>query len=214
MIAATRCLHGKEVRDRFDEQVAKLYHDLDNGFTPIAWLLPSWLPLPSFRTRDVARVELQRRFNDVIEQRRLAQNLYGNEDLLETCMTAKYQRVNDGRAFTNDETVGILIALLMAGQHTSSSTTTWAGFFIAQDPDLQQRLYEEQLRVFGSSDRPVTLDDVNNMPLLWSTIRETLRLRPPIMTLMRKTTKTLKIRANGRDYVVPAGNQVGHDILI
>ena len=46
---ATRCLHGKEVRERFDEEVANLYHDLDNGFTPLAWFLPAWIPFPRYR---------------------------------------------------------------------------------------------------------------------------------------------------------------------
>lgn len=32
-----------------DERVAQLYADLDGGFTHAAWLLPGWLPLPSFR---------------------------------------------------------------------------------------------------------------------------------------------------------------------
>ncbi len=78
IFTATRCLHGREVRERFDEEVANLYHDLDNGyycafdidslwrsFTPLAWFLPPWIPFPSFRARDRARVELQRRFNEV-----------------------------------------------------------------------------------------------------------------------------------------------------
>lgn len=33
-----------------DERVARLYADLDGGFSHAAWLLPSWLPLPSFRS--------------------------------------------------------------------------------------------------------------------------------------------------------------------
>lgn len=40
---------GPEIRKRLDEKMAQLYWDLDGGFTPAAWLLPSWLPLPSFR---------------------------------------------------------------------------------------------------------------------------------------------------------------------
>jgi len=40
---------GKEIRSILDEKVAQLYMDLDGGFTAKAWLLPSWLPLPSFR---------------------------------------------------------------------------------------------------------------------------------------------------------------------
>ena len=40
---------GKEIRAKLDESMAQLYMDLDGGFTHAAWLLPGWLPLPSFR---------------------------------------------------------------------------------------------------------------------------------------------------------------------
>lgn len=115
----------------------------------------------------------------------------------------------DGRPVSDEEMVGLLIALLMAGQHTSSTTSTWMGFFLAQDPALQQRLYEEQLAVLGTKrDHSLTLEEVGRMYHLHSTLRETLRLRPPIMTLMRKCVKPLTISVNGKSYTIPAGNQV------
>ena len=40
---------GREIRQKLDEHVAQLYFDLDGGFSHLAWLLPGWLPLPSFR---------------------------------------------------------------------------------------------------------------------------------------------------------------------
>lgn len=49
ILTASSCLHGKEIRGLLNEQVAQLYADLDGGFTHTAWLLPGWLPLPSFR---------------------------------------------------------------------------------------------------------------------------------------------------------------------
>lgn len=49
ILTASSCLHGKEIRSMLDERVAQLYADLDGGFTHAAWLLPGWLPLPSFR---------------------------------------------------------------------------------------------------------------------------------------------------------------------
>lgn len=49
ILTASSCLHGKEIRGMLDERVAQLYADLDGGFTHAAWLLPGWLPLPSFR---------------------------------------------------------------------------------------------------------------------------------------------------------------------
>ncbi len=43
----------------------------------------------------------------------------------------------DGRPLTNSEITGMCIGLLMAGQHTSSSTSSWLGFYLAQNPDMQ-----------------------------------------------------------------------------
>lgn len=40
---------GREIRERLDEHVAQLYSDLDGGFSHLAWLLPTWVPLPSFK---------------------------------------------------------------------------------------------------------------------------------------------------------------------
>jgi len=40
---------GKEIRSILDEKVAQLFWDLDGGFTALAWLLPTWVPLPSFQ---------------------------------------------------------------------------------------------------------------------------------------------------------------------
>lgn len=49
ILTASSCLHGMEIRSMLDERVAQLYADLDGGFSHAAWLLPGWLPLPSFR---------------------------------------------------------------------------------------------------------------------------------------------------------------------
>ena len=43
----------------------------------------------------------------------------------------------DGRQLSDDEIVGMLIGLLLAGQHTSSTTSAWLGFFIAGNKELQ-----------------------------------------------------------------------------
>lgn len=43
---------------------------------------------------------------------------------------SRYKKVYDGRATTDQEIVGLLIALLFAGQHTSSITSTWTGLYM------------------------------------------------------------------------------------
>ena len=50
----------------------------------------------------------------------------------------------DGRSLTDSEITGLLIGLLMAGQHTSSSTSSWIGFFLARDKHYQVRERERE----------------------------------------------------------------------
>ena len=45
--------------------------------------------------------------------------------------------LRDGRSLTDDEIIGMLIGLLMAGQHTSTTTSAWLGFFLAKNKSLQ-----------------------------------------------------------------------------
>ena len=47
------------------------------------------------------------------------------------------QRYRDGRPIPDHEIAHILIALLMAGQHTSSSSLAWTMLHIASRPDIQ-----------------------------------------------------------------------------
>lgn len=62
----------------------------------------------------------------------------------------------------------MLIGLLLAGQHTSSTTSAWMGFFLARDKDLQERCYAEQKAVCGDSLPPLDFDQVRlNLSLIY-----------------------------------------------
>lgn len=68
--------------------------------------------------------------------------------------------LRDGRPLTDDEIAGMLIGLLLAGQHTSSTTSAWLGFFLAKDKALQERCYAEQKAVCGENLPPLNFDQV------------------------------------------------------
>uniref|UniRef100_A0A3B1INM1 Cytochrome P450, family 51 n=1 Tax=Astyanax mexicanus TaxID=7994 RepID=A0A3B1INM1_ASTMX len=121
IVTASRCLHGREIRRMLDEKnVAQLYADLDGGFTHAAWLLPGWLPLPSFRRRDHAHREIKNIFYKVIEKRRQAAEK--EDDILQTLMDAQYkEHYKNTAAPDDDEIAGMLIESAFCGQHTSST---------------------------------------------------------------------------------------------
>jgi sterol 14-demethylase len=47
-----------------------------------------------------------------------------------------HQTYKDGREMSEREIAHLMIAMLMAGQHTSSATLSWALLHVADNPDV------------------------------------------------------------------------------
>ncbi|XP_073677629.1 lanosterol 14-alpha demethylase-like [Garra rufa] len=69
---------------------------------------------------------------------------------------------------------------------------------------LQERCYSEQKRVCGDDLPPLHYDQLKDLSLLDRCLKETLRLRPPIMTMMRMAKTPQKVG----EYIIPPGHQV------
>lgn len=134
IFTASRTLQGKDVRDALDKSFADLYHDLDGGFVPVNMLFPN-LPLEFNRKRDAAQKKMSDFYVDLIQKRRTGQNLDtdGGHDMIEALLGQRYK---NGRELGDREIAHIMIALLMAGQHTSSSTGSWAMLHLAENPEI------------------------------------------------------------------------------
>ena len=68
IFTAARTLQGKEVRQALESRFARLFEDLDGGFTPLNFLFPN-LPLPSYRRRDRAHDEMTEFYLDIMRKR-------------------------------------------------------------------------------------------------------------------------------------------------
>ncbi|KAF2765181.1 14-alpha-demethylase [Teratosphaeria nubilosa] len=206
---ASRSLQGKEVRERFDSTFADLYHDLDMGFTPINFML-SWAPLPQNRRRDAAQQKMAQVYMDIIQERRKAGNLRGEnneEDMISHLTTCTYK---DGTPIPDREVAHMMIALLMAGQHSSSSTSSWIILRLASRPDIAEELLEEQRRVLGTksagSIEELTYDDMARLPLHAQVVKETLRIHAPIHSILRKVKSPMQVE--GTPYTIPTSHSV------
>ncbi|ELR09648.1 hypothetical protein GMDG_04139 [Pseudogymnoascus destructans 20631-21] len=180
---ASRTLQGKEVRSRFNAEFANLFHDLDMGFTPINFML-HWAPLPQNRARDRAQRILSETYMEIIQERRAGNVPDENEhDLIRHLMASVYK---DGTPLPDKEISHMMIAMLMAGQHSSSSTSSWMMLNLAARPDIIEGLYQEQIRLLGADLPPLTYENLGKLTLNNAVLKETLRLHTPIHSILRK----------------------------
>jgi len=197
IFTASRTLQGKEVRQKFDSTFADLYHHLDMGFTPINFILP-WFPLPANRKRDHANHVLTQTYVDIINSRResTAKGEEIDRDMIWNLMSCRYK---NGTKIPDHEIAHMMIALLMAGQHSSSSTGSWIMLRLASRPDVMEQLYQEQLHILGAKAMldPPTHEDIRGLHLNSLVVKETLRLHAPIHSIMRAVKSPLQITTRG-----------------
>jgi len=192
---ASRCLIGHEFRADLTTIFARLYHDMEGGINLLAFLNP-YLPLPSFWRRDRARRRMGELISEIVAKRR-ASGAPG-QDFLQTFMDSRY---SNGRGLSDDEMTGLLLALIFAGQHTSSVLATWTGLLLLQNPEFLPPILRELESVFGDG-AEMSLPKLRSLVRLERAMKEAERLRPPFVVLARKVLRDFEY--NG--YRVPAGD--------
>lgn len=206
ILTASKSLMGDDMRAKFDTSFAQLYSDLDKGFTPINFVFPH-LPLPSYKKRDEAQRKISSTYMSLISERRLNGDIVAERDLIDSLMLNSTYK--DGVKMTDQEIANLLIGVLMGGQHTSAATSAWFLLHLAEKPELQEELYTEVLTVLaknGGSITDLTYEDLQEMPLVNNTIKETLRMHMPLHSIFRKVKKNLVVP--NTLYVVPEGHFV------
>ncbi len=123
-----------------------------------------------------------------ISERRSAGDLEGRVDILSLLVQAAH---DDGSPMTDREVRDELMTLLVAGHETTATALSWALERLTRNPDKLARLVAEV--------------DVGHEEYLDAVVKETLRLRPVILLVLRKLTSAFEL-ADGR--VLPAGAKV------
>uniref|UniRef100_A0A0E0EB00 Obtusifoliol 14-alpha demethylase n=2 Tax=Oryza meridionalis TaxID=40149 RepID=A0A0E0EB00_9ORYZ len=217
MLIASRCLLGREVRESMVDEVYELFRDLDNGLHLISTMLP-YLPTPAHRRRDRARQRLGEIFTEVIRSRRNSGTADNGDDVLQRLIDGRYK---DERALTDVEVVGLLVVLVFAGKHSSSSVSTWTGINLLSHPNHLAAVIAEQDRLMASRARTdddhdrVNYDTMQEMTTLHRCIKEALQLHPPAVAMFRQARKHFTVQTKeGKEYTIPGGHTVLSTILV
>ncbi|MFC3960404.1 cytochrome P450 [Nocardia jiangsuensis] len=179
---SSACLIGTKFREELDIRFAKLYHELERGTDALAYVDP-YLPIESFRIRDESRAALVDLVQGIMDQRR-ANPAAGKEDrdLLDVLISVPD---DDGNPrFDAGVITGIFISMMFAGHHTTSGTAAWSVIELLRHPEVLSGVVKEldELYADGSA---VSFNALRQIPNLEAVLKETLRLHPPLIILMR-----------------------------
>ncbi|MGW4335329.1 cytochrome P450 [Rhodococcus koreensis] len=179
---SSACLIGKKFREQLDGRFAHLYHELEQGTDPIAYVDP-YADIESFRRRDEARVQLVALVQDIMTGR-IQNPPQGREDrdMLDVLVSIKDEDGNE--RFTADEITGMFISMMFAGHHTTSGTAAWTLIELLRHPDYAKQVVAE-LDDLYSDGSDISFGALRQIPKLEAVLKETLRLHPPLIILLR-----------------------------
>ncbi|GJN04564.1 hypothetical protein PR202_ga22125 [Eleusine coracana subsp. coracana] len=211
MLISGQCLLGKEVREKMFGEVLTLLHQLIDNSLRLTTVLFPYAPTPTNRRRDKARVRLSELFAEIVRSRKSTTNQI-EEDVLQNLIDARHR---DGRPTTEGEVTGLILSLIFAGKHTSSTTSTWTGARLLNNPTWLAAAVKEQERIIEKyGENNITYNILQEMDVLQRCIKETLRMHPPAPSFLRTVHKNFTVRTReGDEYEIPRGHMVASPVL-
>jgi sterol 14-demethylase len=185
------CLIGKPFREQLDSSFAEIYHQLEHGTDAIAYVDP-YADIESFRLRDAAREQLVAKVQAIINSRKeRGEADREDRDLLDVLISIDMDA---------DTVTGIFISMMFAGHHTSSGTASWAMIELLRHPDVMVDVVKELDELYADGSE-VSFQALREIPVLESALKETLRLHPPLIILMRLVQEDFELLG----HTIPAG---------
>ncbi|KAL9396665.1 hypothetical protein Peur_010918 [Populus x canadensis] len=188
---------GRRVFGLQEQQKYLAFQALGNAY------IPGFRFLPTKKNRERWRIEKETREaikNLIKTNNRVKEN---SKNLL--CLLTSSYKNGDGR----EETLGVedvvneCKTFYFAGKETTADLVTWALLLLALHQEWQDKAREEVFSVYGRKELPVA-EKLNDLKIVNLILNETLRLYPPVLMLMRQTSK--KVRLGAID--IPADTQL------
>lgn len=197
------CLIGKPFRAELDHRFAEYYHQLERGTDALAYVDPYMKGVESFEIRDAARLKLVELVQGIIDKRHARGKVAREDrDLLDVLISLKNEDGTDH--FTAHLITGMFISMMFAGHHTSSGTAAWTLIELLRHPDTMAGIVAELDDLYADGSE-VSFQALRSIPNLEAALKETLRLHPPLILLLRVAKEDIEIGG----HLIPAGTMVG-----
>ena len=167
--------HGK---NELQEHIQRVFTMLNfRLFCPIPYW--RWIRLPPDRRLEAPVGRDQPRCRRV-HRKKARERMSERPELFaepENFLEAMLATQGEDGTFTDEEMIGNVFTLLVAGEDTTAHTLAWTSWFLAQHPDLQTRCAQEANQVLGNETLPGDHETVSRLPYCEAALREAMRLK-------------------------------------
>jgi cytochrome P450 len=153
-----------------------------------------------YRNAVAAKIELDAILLQIIADRRATPEDQ-THDVLGMIVHA---RDDQGQLLTDEEVLGHLYILLVAGHETTTTLAAWTLYLLATEPEQRARVEAELDAQLAGSSAPLTVEAARNLHQLDLFIREAGRLHSPVQNVPRGVLADVEFTG----YTIPAGAQV------
>lgn len=205
LYTSSACLIGRKFREELSAHISDLYHDLEKGTDPLAYVDYN-ADIESFRRRDAARAELVDFMAQVMAKYEAnPPQDKDDRDLLDVLVSLKN---DDGTPmFSPDTVTGIFISMMFAGHHTTQGTAAWTLLELLRNPQYLSQVVAELDDIYadkGEGKPEYSFAAMRQIPKLEASLKEALRLHPPLIILMRVVQEDFVVEG----YEVRAGQSI------
>jgi cytochrome P450 len=176
LCVAVRCLFGLNVTDGAQELGVLAEELVDQISSPLAMMLPYPIPATPFHRALKACDQLVVKLQNLIEEKRRQPE--GRPDVLSMMIRA---HDDDGTTFTDEELIGEVTGLFIAGHDTTAKTLGWTLFLLEQHPEALAGVLDEMDAVLRGG--APTAEHVPQLVLLDRVVKESMRLLSAAPTL-------------------------------
>ena len=204
---SSSCLIGPKFREELDVRYSQVFHGLEQGTDALAFVDP-YMDIESFRVRDAARAELVAMISTITDKRLLGPTPDKDDmDLVDVLLSIKAEHGEP--QFSADIITGMFISMMFAGHHTTSGTAAWTLIELLRNPEHMGSVVSEldELYADGSD---VSYQALREIPYLESSIKEALRLHPPLILLLRLANEDVEVEG----ITIEAGKLVGASLSV
>nr|AXU93523.1 cytochrome P450 monooxygenase CYP716A263 [Taraxacum kok-saghyz] len=168
---------------------------------PGLFSIPINLPGTPFRRAINARTFIGKELTAIVKQRKidLANGKASpTQDILSLLLGDDY-----GKYMADTAIADLIIGLMIGGYDSTSSTCTFIVNYLAELPEIYEKVYKEQTEIAKSktSKELLNWDDISKMKYSWNVVSEVLRLVPPTQGTFREAICNFTFR----QYSIPKG---------